>query len=690
MLEIDKRKDSILASLQVMGHGPRKRNFQRKTSLPFRANSSAFTGLVSSTRFNSDHLSSGLLNTHLDSSQRAETNCRTPRSKLAHLTKKCGKLDYIKEFNQTQINNIVLVSTGHSRPSIKPKFLFRFQKVAKCVAMLCLLYRDHHLFATNSYGVLRVRRWRAEEKKNPGTDQEILFDLTSFRAKTKIQLRVSETVKWILSRPPQDRSEQDVHFILTALQEIRGFGNYSGTRQKKVAKAAWYASYEAQQVMVQQGHIPHSFYICLSGSAIVIKKNNETGQVKPAWFLSKGDAFGDKEILNSDRWPSSVIIQEPAEFLCLDREDFAHIFLPGGRKKQGDPEQIMFLSELKFLKGWPLQLLEDNPGKCIVKHFSCAFPCRRGAVILQTSSINDWIYIVRSGSCSVMKVFKMDHGVEAIFPAKRKKQSSIFQAASTLVHPGTPTEGHEHEKIILDKHPTKTQQKKRTVRHDEGKENAPSVSHRTGLVDFNPQRTVNGSSSPENQVWGVTEDSECGLRERHPNTIVLETKMDDKSSKVNKLPSPMKSAYLRARLVVPSPVSEKLEAEKDKTDEMNLSKTTITKPAFIMIDTLVKGSVFGLSDFLFSDQPSCYIISNGAECLQISKKFYLDNASQDVLDKLRQQQHPYPGEKELLERLQKEMQWQTFRKLAICSTLQRIERKQNQRQHGLPPDRSKN
>ncbi|MGH0114850.1 UNVERIFIED_CONTAM: hypothetical protein FKN15_064092 [Acipenser sinensis] len=344
----------------------------------------------------------------------------------------------------------------------------------------------------------------------------------------------------------------------------------------------------------------------------------------------------------------------------------------------------MFLSELKFLKGWPLQLLEDNPGKCVVKHF------KRGAVILQTSSITDWIYIVRSGSCSVMKVFKMDQGVEAIFPAKRKKQSSIFQAASTLVHPGTPTEGHEHEKIILDKHTTKTQQKKRTVRHDEGKENAPSVSHRTGLIDFNPQRPVNGSRSPENQVWGVTEDSECGLRERHPNTIVLETKMDDKSSKVNKLPSPMKSAYLRARLVVPSPVSEKLEAEKDKTDEMNLSKTTIMKPAFIMIDTLVKGSVFGLSDFLFSDQPSCYIISNGAECLQISKKFYLDNASQDVLDKLRQQQHPYPGEKELLERLQKEMQWQAFRKLAICSTLQRIERKRNQRQHGLPPDRSKN
>lgn len=113
------------------------------------------------------------------------------------------------------------------------------------------------------------------------------------------------------------------------------------------------------------------------------------------------------------------------------------------------------------------------------------------------------------------------------------------------------------------------------MRHDEGKENAPSVSHRTGLIDFNPQRPVNGSRSPENQVWGVTEDSECGLRERHPNTIVLETKMDDKSSKVNKLPSPMKSAYLRARLVVPSPVSEKLEAEKDKTGKRLLWKAIV-------------------------------------------------------------------------------------------------------------------
>lgn len=129
MLEIDKRKDSILASLQVMGHGPRKRNFQRKTSLPFRANASAFTGLVSSTRFNSDHLSRGLLNTHLDSSQRADANYRTPRGKLAHLTKKCGKLDYIKEFNQTQINNIVLVSTRHSRPSIKVSLFFYLNKL---------------------------------------------------------------------------------------------------------------------------------------------------------------------------------------------------------------------------------------------------------------------------------------------------------------------------------------------------------------------------------------------------------------------------------------------------------------------------------------------------------------------------------------------------------------------------------
>ncbi|XP_074861890.1 cyclic nucleotide-binding domain-containing protein 2-like [Carettochelys insculpta] len=328
--------------------------------------------------------------------------------------------------------------------------------------------------------------------------------------------------------------------MLITLQPVKAFGNYSTMIQKKVAKAAWYSResihfrYDSCQVMIQQGYMPHSFYICLSGSATVIKKNNDSGQVKPAWFFSQGDAFGDREIINGDSWRTTVIIQEPAEFLCIDREDFIKIFLYNGKKVFGDPEQMWFLRSLRYFKGWPIHLLEDNPEKCVICHY------RRGAVILRNSNVTEWIYIVKEGSCSVLKIFKDDSCLSSRVPANRMMQTK------------------------------------------------------------------------------------AGM-----HTSLRKTEM----------------------------------------------------PVIIAIDTLLQGAVFGLLDFLFEDQPNLCVVSNGAECLKISKKFYLHHASKDLLQKLRKKECSYPSEMELKEQLQQEIQWQIFRKAALTNTVQQIQLKRNLLQH---------
>ncbi|XP_043407606.1 uncharacterized protein LOC102929832 isoform X5 [Chelonia mydas] len=354
--------------------------------------------------------------------------------------------------------------------------------------------------------------------------------------------RISERAIHILRQCPQERSEKDISYILVTLQPVKAFGNYSTMIQKKVAKAAWYSResvlsrYESCQVMIQQGYTPHSFYICLSGSATVIKRNSDSGQVKPAWFFSRGDAFGDREIINGDYWQTTVIIQEPAEFLCIDREDFSKIFLSGGKNVFGDPEQMQFLRSLHCFKGWPINLLEDNPGKCIVCHY------RRGTVVLRNSNVTEWIYIVKEGSCSVLKIFQDDSCLSKRAPANR-----IMQAEAGI-----------HQSLLT-----------------------------------------------------------------------------------------------------------------SRTDT----------PVIIALDTLPQGSVFGLLDFLFEDQPNLCVVSNGAECLKISKKFYLHHASKDLLQRLRKKEHSYPSEAELKEQLQQEIQWQIFRKAALKSTVQQIELKRKLLQH---------
>ena len=42
-----------------------------------------------------------------------------------------------------------------------------------------------------------------------------------------------------------------------------------------------------------------------------------------------------------------------------------------------------------------------------------------------------------------------------------------------------------------------------------------------------------------------------------------------------------------------------------------------------------------MADLVHDDQPALSLISNGAECMLIKKKFYTDHASQSLLNKVR-------------------------------------------------------
>ncbi|XP_030424357.1 uncharacterized protein LOC115654357 isoform X1 [Gopherus evgoodei] len=540
LLDTETRKASILASLQALGedsaNGRKRKNHRRKlisgpspTMCGCLPPGKLLHGSKSDRIFQRGNLTGSL----------ALERVRLTKAKLGkrfQIPK--GKGD--SRWALSQSLQEIMSSAQEDQACFQPNLLFRFQKAAKSIVMLCLLYREHHLLANLNYGIERVKRWKSQSNYMEQSKEEILFDVTLFRAKK--QSRISERAIHILHQCPQERSEKDISYILITLQPVKAFGNYSTMIQKKVAKAGWYSResvlsrYESCQVMIQQGYAPHSFYICLSGSATVIKRNNDSGQVKPAWFFSRGDAFGDREIINGDYWQTTVIIQEPAEFLCIDREDFIKIFLSGGKKVFGDPEQMRFLRSLHYFKGWPINLLEDNPGKCIVCHY------RRGTIILRNSNVTEWIYIVKEGSCSVLKIFKDDS----------------------------------------------------------------CLSNR----------------APVNRIM----EAEAGI---HKSLLTSRTET----------------------------------------------------PVIIAIDTLLKGSVFGLLDFLFEDQPNLCVVSNGAECLKISKKFYLHHASKNLLQRLRKKERSYPSDAKLKEQLQQEIQWQIFRKAALKSTVQQIELKRNLLQH---------
>lgn len=553
----------------------------------------------------------------------------------------------------------------------KPQTLLRFQKVARGVTLLCFLYRNHHLLANPDYTVERVRRRGPEQQCPLQTEEDILFDITKF--KVQKQMRLTDRVVHILKSRPRERKEQDVRQVLTALHHVGVFGSYSTKLQRKVARVARYSRFESRQVMIQQGQPPHSFYICLSGSATVIKRCSESGQVKPAWFFTQGDTFGDSEILSGDRWQFTVIIQEPAEFLCIDREDFLKLFLSAGSNIMGDPEQAMFLRTLRFFRGWPVQLLEDHPGKCLVCHF------RRGAIILKNSNVTDWIYIVKSGSCSLFKVFKEAPSINTLAPPRRAKQRSISEDAPSLVKPEVQKQMHKKQNLILDRcilhsqPPMRIYKKVKTCK----KENIPSDPH--SMLSEQPGGPRDGKALGTTASMGhmnptypklVVTSSDNQQKEILNDFNIPVLKVSNEESGINREPAPMKSAHLR-----PSRMNSMARTEETLQVQKLVAGSRRVAPVLITLGTLVRGSVFGLSDVLFKDQSNLCVVSNGAECLKISKRFYLDHAPEEFIEKLRQHERPYPSDKDLWEQLTGELQWQVFRKDRVKSTLQRIERK---------------
>ncbi|CAH1783623.1 unnamed protein product, partial [Owenia fusiformis] len=109
---------------------------------------------------------------------------------------------------------------------------------------------------------------------------------------------------------------------------------------------------------------------------------------------------------------------------------------------------------------------------------------------------------------------------------------------------------------------------------------------------------------------------------------------------------------------------------KDKTVKQPLSvQQPADQPCFVEVQTLTKGSVFGIAEFTCGPQPSFSLVSNGAECVLINKKFYIENVGQRLMNRLRDDVFPYPSDAYLQENLGLTINWDLHKHVAMQNTV---------------------
>ncbi|XP_069129509.1 cyclic nucleotide-binding domain-containing protein 2-like [Argopecten irradians] len=461
----------------------------------------------------------------------------------------------------------------------------------------------------------------ASEAETTAHSSGLTFDPSYFKAKKEIN--ISTEVKTILSLPSEERTPEQIQTAMFGLQSLRSFAEYPLHMQEKLAKVAWFEVVPAKRIIIRQGHFAENFYFILSGQAVVtlLLRNPKTGAsfVKTATIMRRGMSFGELALLHHSRRTATVTSQGGCQLLTIGRQDFFDIFMSG----QGDqiPEHIRFVSQCDFMKDWPIDNLLEHPQFCLLHFF------KRNVVVVKDSNFSEWLYVVKAGSCQVLRELK---GVKA----KIK-----YKASFSDENPKLPTLGLKEAYPKID-----TGIRKRKVKCEEEVELETQDQENKKPKENTPPGS---QGSTRNKVTFSKDNySKFPTTQKAHFSAIRETSGSKKKYEVPKRCKPPKP---------PEPVKE-----------------THGKPppVFVQVEALKPRDSFGLETITFPDEAerqntSVSLVSRGAELIMVSKAFFVKHATPTVRRQIRNQVQPYPDENTFQNNLQIKADWELYKNQLI-------------------------
>ncbi|XP_072037464.1 uncharacterized protein [Amphiura filiformis] len=187
---------------------------------------------------------------------------------------------------------------------------------------------------------------------------------------------------------------------LRGLQSITSFAEYPPHLQDKLARTAYFYSIPSKKVIVRQGHHAETFYFLITGQAEETITEHKDKDKEPESTIvntyEKGDSFGELEIVHNIPRKTTIAADTTCEVLAIDSEDFYDMFMEDG-DQTFEFDHFKFLRTIPFTKGWPIRKLYEHPQMCMSHFF------KKGSVIVRDSNNSEWLFIVKSGSCQVIK-----------------------------------------------------------------------------------------------------------------------------------------------------------------------------------------------------------------------------------------------------------------------------------------------
>ncbi|CAH8556591.1 unnamed protein product [Schistosoma margrebowiei] len=343
----------------------------------------------------------------------------------------------------------------------------------------------------------------------------------------------------ILTLPSKYRTESMIHSAtVSVIATTEAFSEFPIAMQKAIIEKAWYEKYEARRMIIRQGQPPLNFYFIISGSVVVSvsRKDKQTGEPyeETVAFLKAGQSFGELALIYGGKRSATIICKTSVELLVMSQDEFNKIFMQNTQHHEA--EHITFLRTIPLIPNQIVNHLNGVDSSILLFTFF-----RRNVTICIDSNQSNWIYIVKTGQCRILKDVELK-------PKHLKSTVKTHRPKTEFQYYFDSSKHHEKSKL---------------------------------------------------------------------NTQNSAKKLDNKNVKI-----------------------------------------------FIELKILEPNSVFGLESIAFEPfggTTSVSLVSDGAECVAINKKFFIEHCPTNFLNWLRSKVQPFPSVEELESKLNTYREWKIYR-----------------------------
>lgn len=277
------------------------------------------------------------------------------------------------------------------------------------------------------------------------------------------------------------------------------------------------------------------------------------------------------------------------------------------------------------------------------KHDVCIFHYFRRGVVIVKESKTKWIYVVKTGSCRVLTHLSKK--------TAKLHRLAVDQEKANAVLPVIPIDEADRRRALY------------TAAGDRVRPTAWSP-------DLKRPKTEPSLSSQKNR------DLSLPALVGEPDKFKKTAKNVTCIARISAIPKEVKERDQHREKI------ERLHKRISNEDQIR-NKTPVSgtpdvdqkgEQVVVQIELLKPKDQFGLSMILF-DNPAvkCHLVSNGAECVLIKKSWFLQNANEATLRKLRNQIPPYPSQAKLEQKMQDQANWDSFKIQTINNLLDTLQ-----------------